>query len=391
LPLAHIITGKPAPLQLIFYLLALITSIILLSHLALPPNERESVLPLIARKNYLLKLKNKKHILLSSFLLVLATFVISHPFAHHSNLLEINMLDVGQGDGIFIKTKNELHILIDGGSTSEKEAGRNRIEPFLKYNGVSTIDYVFISHGDLDHINGIYEMIVRENNGIKIKNLVLTSENTWDENLITLANTAKQHNINVLTMTAGEKISDGNFSLTSLFPTANINANCNTNSPNDTATYNNTTHAYSPISTNNSTVLAPIYIAPGNDTSMIVSLHFHEFDMLFTGDIGNDSEKLLTDIINDELPDTSWEVLKVAHHGSKNSSSDLFLYEILPTHSIISAGIDNRYHHPSSDTIDRLREIESNTLCTQDTGTITIKTDGTHMSTTTYLVSPSPS
>ena len=72
--------------------------------------------------------------------------------------LEVTFLDVGQGDGIFLQTDAGLTCMIDGGSTDIKQVGKYRIEPFLKSKGVRKLDYVFVTHGDQDHLNGIVEL-----------------------------------------------------------------------------------------------------------------------------------------------------------------------------------------------------------------------------------------
>ncbi|MDD3142192.1 MAG: ComEC/Rec2 family competence protein, partial [Lachnospiraceae bacterium] len=86
-------------------------------------------------------------------------------------VLEVTMLDVGQGDGMFMRGPSGATYLVDGGSSDIKNVGKYRMESFLKSQGVSVIDYVFISHGDADHINGITEMLLRQGMGVKIRNI----------------------------------------------------------------------------------------------------------------------------------------------------------------------------------------------------------------------------
>ena len=83
--------------------------------------------------------------------------------------------------------------LIDGGSSDIKNVGKYRIEPFLKYRGIGSIDYVFVSHGDIDHMNGIEEMLKRQQVGIKIRNLVVTGEAYRDEKLEELISVAEDN------------------------------------------------------------------------------------------------------------------------------------------------------------------------------------------------------
>lgn len=87
--------------------------------------------------------------------------------------MKIAMLDVGQGDSIVMHTKEGMNVLFDGGSTSKKNVGRYTIYTYLKYCGVRSLDYVFISHPDKDHVNGIYELIELCDNTFEIGTVVL--------------------------------------------------------------------------------------------------------------------------------------------------------------------------------------------------------------------------
>ena len=113
------------------------------------------------------------------------------------------MLDVGQGDGIFLCGPEKVTYLIDGGSSDVKQVGKYRIEPFLKAKGVETVDYVFVSHGDLDHLSGIDEMLARQKTGITIKNLVLPAKKVWDKTLTKLANKAIRFRTKVFVLQKG--------------------------------------------------------------------------------------------------------------------------------------------------------------------------------------------
>ena len=84
--------------------------------------------------------------------------------------MKLTVLDVGQGDGIYLHTDSGYDIFIDGGSTNEQSVGKYRILPYLKSNGVNEIDYWFVSHTDLDHISGLLEIF---DEGYRIRNLVL--------------------------------------------------------------------------------------------------------------------------------------------------------------------------------------------------------------------------
>ncbi len=108
-----------------------------------------------------------------------------------------------------------------------------------------------------------------------------------------------------------------------------------------------------------------------NENSMVLKMSYGDFDMLFTGDIGSDQEM---DIINesaDALQDV--EVLKSAHHGSKNSNSEEWLSKVSPTLTIFSAGKNNRYGHPSKETLERMKNLGLSYLSTIESGQISLR------------------
>ena len=86
----------------------------------------------------------------------------------------------------------------------------------------------------------------------------------------------------------------------------------------------------------------------GNESSMILHLEYGEFDMLFTGDVEKEGEERLTEVLDviQEEKKITWEILKTAHHGSKNSTTETFLQTVYPQYAWISAGRKNRYGHP---------------------------------------------
>ncbi len=249
--------------------------------------------------------------------------------------MRVMFLDVGQGDCIFIKSPEGLRILVDGGSSDVTQAGRYRIEPYLKNRGVGILDYVFVSHGDLDHMNGIEELIDRQKFGVRIKNLVLPEKIYWDDTLKTLAEKADLNGIEVWTFSQGKKIVDrkGTCEITCLGP-------------------------------------GDKKIEAGNEASMVLKVSCNEKNILLTGDVEADGEKALIKVLRDDYQDVRWDLLKVAHHGSKNSTGRQFLDVVEPTEAIISAGVNNSYGHPHKETLDALKEAGCIIRSTKDQGGI---------------------
>ena len=109
-----------------------------------------------------------------------------------------------------------------------------------------------------------------------------------------------------------------------------------------------------------------------NEEAMVMELSFGDFQMLFTGDIGADTEKKL--LAAGGLEDV--DCLKVGHHGSRYSTTEAFLEKIKPEVAIISCSLTNTYGHPSPETVERLKAAGSQVEYTMKNGAITVETDG---------------
>ena len=253
-----------------------------------------------------------------------------------NNKLEITMVDVGQGDCIYMKGPKGNTYLIDGGSSDVEGVGKYRIEPFLKFMGNGKVDYVFVSHGDKDHYNGIVELIEREKLGVKIKNIVFPKCFEEDEALVKLANLASENGINVKVIDANQKILEGELMISCIQPDSSMKQ------------------------------------LEGNENSMVLSVSFGKFDMLCTGDVELEGEERMIR----EISGHPYDVLKVSHHGSKNSTTEKFLDECRPRIALISVGEGNSYGHPHAETLERLKKYGCKILQTKDLGAITIETDG---------------
>lgn len=263
--------------------------------------------------------------------------------------LEITLLDVGQGDCIYLARGRHRHYLIDGGSSDQKDVDEYRIVPFLKYKGVSGLDAVFITHPDSDHENGIRGMLEDyEKNGIRIGTLVLpdVAEESKNENYLFLEKLAKDKGVPVRFLHAGQRIGDGKLLLTCLHPQAG-------------------------------------YVCEdANAYSTVLSLTYGDFSALFTGDLEGEGEimvierlRQMRDAAGGCLP-SRFTLLKVAHHGSKNSTPQAFLELVKPQIALISAGRDNSYGHPHAETMERLAGQGCFLYQTPGSGAVTIHVRG---------------
>ena len=277
---------------------------------------------------YIKFFRHKKKVLFaSSFLLV---FILSF---HNRSRLVITVLDVGQGDGIVIEIPNSDKVyLIDGGSTSKADGAASSITSFLKSRGYSKIDVHILTHSDLDHLLGIKNMI---SDNFKVNRAVLPKINNKDENYLKFESFLKKNKINTLYIKRGDKISVNSLELKCLHP--------------DTDFIAENANAY----------------------STVLYLNYKNFDMLFTGDLEKNGE---SEIMKNRLP--KLDVLKVAHHGSKNSTDNSFLDKTEPKIALISCGYKNIYRHPHKELLDRLKFNNIITYRTDINGSIMIKTDG---------------
>lgn len=257
--------------------------------------------------------------------------------------MKISMLDVGQGDSIVLQTSDGFNALFDGGSTSKKNIGRYRIYTYLKYAGVRSLDYVFVSHPDKDHISGIYELIDMCDNTFEIKNIVLPHINDTDETLLEIRKMADRVGINVLYACRGDALSAGNLSISCVHPCKNYN------------------------------------YESANDYSAVYLISFGKFSMLMTGDAESKAEKCLiqdarkSDSVVDLQKLSGINVLKAEHHGSRGASSENFLRFVKPETALISCGVDNSYGHPHKETLQRLKEAGTKVYRTDDGGEIMVR------------------
>ncbi len=358
LPGARLTIGQPEQWQVFSYYFCLAAALFFLWHLRARQKEDSDRPDGRSRRNKENRPDEKRRRLRAlrrvwlraGMILTFGLFLLCARFGENDRLT-ITMLDVGQGDGIFIQSPTGVTCFVDGGSSDVKQVGKYRIEPFLKSRGVDRLDYVFISHGDRDHLSGIQEMMERQDVGIRIGCLVLTPRKTWDEGLLSLAQTAVDCDVPVDVLKTGEAFRAGDLSMTCLWPAAEP--------PRE----------------------------DGNELSMVLALSYRDFDMLFTGDLGQEEEPCLLENMAAFCPGRNIEILKVAHHGSRNSTSREFLETVRPSFALISAGRNNHYGHPHAETLKRLEEAGSMVCTTQEAGAITVSVnkEGNSFSVEKYL------
>ncbi len=258
--------------------------------------------------------------------------------------LTITCLDVSQGDCIIITNQDQV-VMIDGGSVNQKQVYEYRIKPFLKSNGIRHIDTIFLSHADTDHVSGILECLeqmqsnrvaMKDYNGeITIGTLIIPKLDFYDEAYQEVILLARKKQVNVIAMQAGQEYEVGGVTYQALHPT----------------------HGYSTDNRNN--------------TSLVLWANYKQFDGLFLGDIDQAVEESIVQAYYLQFIKESFEFLKVAHHGSKYSTSENLLTAVKPKVAVISVGKKNRYGHPHKETIIKLEASDCNIRMTSEKGAVT--------------------
>lgn len=280
-------------------------------------------------------LKSKKIKMSSIVILIVANFLVLSAYFSLSfgNNLKVTFFDVGQGDSALIETPNQGKIIIDGGPDNSVLAKIGRYFSFYD----RAVDILIITHPDSDHLTGAVEIIKNYDVELVIINGKKCATSLCGE----FEKIIKQKNIKVLAAAKGQEIDLGDgVKIKILLPEIQTA---------DTAAKES-----------------------DNNSSVISLLSFGQDSFLFMGD-AEDKEEI--DLIN-AWPDLTADVLKIGHHGSKNSTNQLFLDKIKPKFSVVSVGAKNRYGHPTGEVLNKLEEISSEILRTDLGGDIKFISNG---------------
>jgi competence protein ComEC len=266
---------------------------------------------------------------------------IADPQAIHSrqpgSILRITMLDVGQGESILIEPPGDRRLLIDTGGTpfgGSAGVGARVIAPALWARGIRALDAVLVTHGDPDHLGGAIDVLA----DFRPRQLWMGVPVPRHRLLQGVDQTAHRLAIPVRYRRSGETMVDEHLEVRVLHPPA------------------------------------PDWERRRvrNDDSVVVEIVYRDVAVLLTGDISAEVERTILP----RLTRAGTRILKVAHHGSRTSSSLEFLSEWRPQWALISAGRGNTFGHPTPDVLQRLDAIGARVLRTDLHGEITIQTDG---------------
>ena len=246
--------------------------------------------------------------------------------------LEMDVLDVGQGAGIYLHTESGTNYFFDGGSTDVSKVGEYRMLPFLKSKGISHIDYWFVSHTDTDHISGCMEVL---QSGYEVRHLVFSKYIVKDEIYEKLKYLAEGCKTEIIFLDCGETLFDGNASFECVFPDKKYKSE------------------------------------DKNALSLVIRYEDADFSGIFAGDISSEEEAYMQK--NGYVQKTTFYM--AAHHGSQYSNSAAFLQALSPEISVISCGENNRYGHPGAEAVEHIRNAGSSIYYTAKNGRIRIKAE----------------
>lgn len=334
LPGSVFVCGKPEKWKIIFYYCGLAALLIWRARarrrqklrVCMAEEEEEGV-----KEEPCLRQKRAAFILACLFLQALLFLRLPAEF-------QFTMIDVGQGDALFLESEKGTSILVDGGSSDISGVGTYRILPFLKSQGVKRLDYAVITHMDADHYSGIEEILEKsaEPGEMKVGCLLLSRQSSEEKKGEELIRLAKEAGTTVRILKKGMCIRDRALELTCLYPEKGMES------------------------------------MDKNENSVVLKAVFGEVSILLTGDLREEGERKLLE----SGENLDCDILKAGHHGSRTSTTEEWLQAVSPKLTLISCGQENSYGHPHKETLERLKNAGSSVLTTADYGAITVRSDG---------------
>jgi competence protein ComEC len=285
---------------------------------------------------------------------LLLALLLWHPFPpdQRAGQLEVTAIDVGQGDALLVVFPDGKRMLVDAGgipsfggtARSQMEIGEDVVAPYLWNRGFRTVDVVALTHAHEDHAGGL-PALVADFHPRELWTGVMADTPAWKA----VREAARRAGTRIVPLAAPARIAFGGASIEVLAPEAGSEA---------------------------------VPGAPArNDDSLVLALHYGVRSFLLTGDIERPVERRLA-FAPGELRRT--DVLKVAHHGSRTSSTPEFLDAVSPAFAVISAGLDNSYGDPAPSVLDRLAERHAAVYRTDRDGQVVIRTDGRKLEVETF-------
>ncbi len=296
---------------------------------------------------------------------VLALLIVFHPLSagRPDGRLRVDFLDVGQGDAALLTMPDGTTLLVDGGGRPRfdaREGGEGSAEPFerdargigdavvseyLWRRGLARVNFILPTHADADHIEGLNDVA----SNFKVDAALSARAPARDEEFARFDSTLRRAGVPLRLIQRGDVLRFGDVAVTVLWPPR-----------------------------------APLGAGSRNDDSVVLRVRFGRRTFLLAGDIERGAEAALV-AARDEL---KCDALKVAHHGSRTSSTEAFVHATRPRLAVISVGLDSPYGHPHAGVVERWRACGAEVLTTGERGTITLSTDGEDLRVETYVGKP---
>ncbi len=330
LPYASVLPGKPELLRIaLYYILLGMGCLWKHHHGSHQTNPRSARLPLFV---------------------ILALGILFLPLP--SKALSVTFLDVGQGDCTFIETSTGTTLLIDSGSSDTQQMADQRLIPFLEARGVDHLDYVFLSHTDEDHLNGVTDWL-EIGGGIGTAILpalpdYLAHTPSYQQAIAMLTS----YQIPIHYFSQGISWQEGELTLTCLAPADPANGQSS---------------LYESL----------------NSASQVLLLQYQGIRILFTGDCEAEGETLLIRYLQEKQ--LTCHILKAGHHGSTYATSQALLDQLQPQAVIVSCGIRNRYGHPHPTMLDRVKQTGASCHVTAGCGAVSVVISGGKAQIETFL------
>ncbi|HYO62723.1 MAG TPA: ComEC/Rec2 family competence protein [Pyrinomonadaceae bacterium] len=299
--------------------------------------------------------------LAASALAGLFVVILAHPFAapRPEGRLRVDFLDVGQGDAALVTMPDGATLLVDGGGRprwrdegedetafepDRRGVGESVVSEFLWWRGLDAVDYALATHADADHVEGLADIFAN----FPVRAALVARAPAGDAEYARFARSAAARGVPVYALARGDTLRFGGVSVDVLWP------------PRET----------------------PQARAPSrNDDSIVLRLRYGRRSILLTGDIEATAEARLLAAREDLRADAA----KVAHHGSRTSSSAEFVAAVGPRVAVVPVGRDSPYGHPHAEVVRRWRDAGARLLTTGRCGTVTVSTDGDDLKVETFV------
>jgi competence protein ComEC len=292
--------------------------------------------------------------------------IVAHPLSagRPDGRLRVDFLDVGQGDAALLTMPDGTTLLIDGGGRARfadsrrnadegegaeaferdgRSIGAAVVSEYLWWRGLSRVDYLLATHADTDHMDGLNDVA----HNFSVRAAFVAREPQADAEYARLASTLREESVPLQLIQRGDSLHFGAVSVDVLWPLGAADAN-----------------------------------APSrNNDSLVLRVSYGERVFLFTGDIEGRAEASLVR----SPAELRADVVKVAHHGSKTSSSETFITAARPRLAVIPVGLSSPYGHPNAEIVERWRTSGAEVLTTGERGTISVSTDGRDLRIETFI------